>query len=137
MEKIIVQVLLLLIFWLIINTILKTLLNRSQNNNNYEINSIYSELSISVLKYRKNIMYDLIILLISFFINNFILFWVAIVYYGVMAIIEVILIIISLTTELNNPGNEIIKQELLLVFWAKLFDEISNVIMICTFLSLT
>ncbi len=137
MEKIIIQILLLIILWLIVNTILKTLLNRSQNyNNSYEINSIYSELSISVLKYRKTIMYDLIFLLILFFINNSIFFWGAIIYYVIMAIIEAILIVISLTTELNNPCNKIIIKELWLVFWSKLFDEISNIIMIFAFLTL-
>ena len=134
MEKILIQILLLFIFWLIVNTILKTLLGKYQDDNTpYEIKNILVEASKTVLNYRKAIMFDLITLLVLFIFNVKVLYWIAIIYNIIIAIIEALLIVVSFTTELNHEGNEIIKNELWLVFWSKLFNEISSIILIYTF----
>ena len=123
MEKIIIQVLILFIFWVTINAILKKLLNKSiDNSKTEEIRLSLQQLASGALSYRKTVMFDIIILL----------YWIAIVYYIVMAFISGILIITSLNNEMYYEGNKPIINELWLLFWAKLLNEISDIIMIFT-----
>ena len=137
MGEIIIPILVIFIFWLIVNIILNTLLTRSQNSEIFEIKFTLEEFALSVLRYRKTIMFNIItILVLHFFKVNF-LYWAAIVYYIVIAITQGILIISSLTTELTRPENKIIINNLWLVFISKVFDELSNIITIFTLVSFT
>lgn len=136
MSNIIIQALILFIFWIIVNEILKNLLNKCQNNDQeYEIKIAIADLSLATLSYRKTIMFDIIVLFILCFFDVEFLFIVAIIYYVVIAITGGILIVNALTTELNLPSNKVIIKELWCVFLAKVLNEISDIIMIITFWS--
>lgn len=122
MEIIVVTFILLFIFWLICNFILKEFLNKYQCLN---------ELVEASLKCRKNIMFDIFALafLVIFDLNFFI--WLGIIYYGIMTIIEGILLVIALITGIDDDlKNKRLNKDLWLMFFANLLSEFSSILIL-------
>ena len=131
MEKIIFTIIILFIFWLIVNYILKQTINRHKIV--IEIIGELDEYTASILNYRKSIMFDIIVLIILTLFNIKFLIWPAIIYYIIIGILEGILLIIAFISGLDNDlKNKKLDKDLWTIFIAKFLNEISTIIMIFT-----
>lgn len=115
------------IFWLICNVIVRKTLYDNMSD----------ELVVAAVKYRKTIMFDIIaIFLFIIFDFNFFL-WLGIAYYIIMVILEGILLIISIFTNLDYYIKEkIFETNMWLLVLAKLLNEIATIMMIFALFSL-
>lgn len=122
MELFILMIIVLFIFWLICNYILKKLLAKYQDLNDY---------TISILKGRKILMFDIIVLIFLFIFNFSFIKWIAIAYYIIIAIIEGIFLIMEFITGIDyDIKNKQIDTDLWLLFLSNLLTELANLIMI-------
>lgn len=122
MELFILMIIILFIFWLICNYILKRFLVRYQDLNDY---------TVSALKYRRTIMFDILALIFIFIFNFKFIKWIAIAYYIIIAILEGILLIIAFITGIDNDiKNRQIDTDLWVLLLSKFLNEVSNLIMI-------
>ena len=122
MGKHILAIIVLFIFWIINNSILKEILEKYQDMNDF---------TFSILNYRKTIMFDIIVLIFFIIFNVNFLIWIAIAYYVIIGILEGILLVISFFTSLDaDIKNKNIDTDLWSIFIAKLLNEISTIIMI-------
>lgn len=124
MQQIIFSIILLLIFWLITNYIF----NKYKTLNDF---------SITILKSRKTIMFNMIVLVFFILFNIKILVWIAIIYYIIIGILSGILLIISFITGLDeNIKNKNIDTDFWNMCIVNFLNEFSNIIMIFTLISL-
>ena len=131
----ILSIIILFIFWIIVNYILKQAINRHKIV--IEIIRELDEYTASILNYRKSIMFDIIVLIILTLFNIKFLIWLAIIYYIIIGIFEGILLIIAFVTGLDNDlKNKKIDKDLWIIFIAKFLNEISSIIMIFTLISI-
>ena len=84
-----VSILIIFTFWLIVNFILKIELSKY-----LELN----DLTKSILKNRKILMFNILVLIILFLFKSNILNWIIFIYYIILAIISFIILIISIIT---------------------------------------
>lgn len=120
--EIIVYILIFFIFWIICNYIVERMLQDS---------SLVEEYIISAVKYRKAIMFDIIALIFFIIFNVNFLLWLGIIYYVIISILEGIMLIISIITNLDYYLKErIFEKELWILVLAKTLNEIISVSMI-------
>lgn len=135
-------ILFLIAFWAICNMILKTILKKT---------NMLDEFSKHALNNRKNIAFDIIILLVLAFLNLKIFNWIAIVYFIIMFIVCGVLLLTSIFHEIpynkkiikqsDIPGcGEEIQREILrykkiynILLWlvfSNFINELSNILMV-------
>lgn len=122
MELKILTFIILFIFWILCNIILKYFLNKYNT---------LDELGLAVLKRRKNIIFDIfsLVFFVIFDLNFFT--WLGIIYYGIMAIIEGILLVIALITGIDKDlKNKTLNKDLWLILLANLLSEISSILIL-------
>lgn len=122
METIFLTFIVLFIFWILCNIILKSFLNKYQT---------LEELGLAVLKCRKNIMFDIISLAFFVFFDLNFFTWIGIIYYGIMIIIEGILLVIALITGIDEDlKNKTLNKDLWLILLANSLNEISSILIL-------
>lgn len=115
------------IFWLICNVIVRKTLYDNMSD----------KLVVVATKYRKTIMFDIIVIFIFIIFNFNFLLWLGIAYYIIVAILEGILLIISIFTNLDYYIKEkIFETNMWLLVLAKLLNEIATIMMIFALFSL-
>lgn len=120
--RMIVYILIFFIFWIICNYIIEKM---SRDG------SLSEEFIISAVKYRKTIMFDIIALLFFIIFDINFLLWLGIIYYVIIAILEGIMLVISVITNLDYYMKEkIFEKEMWLIVLAKTLNEIVSVSMI-------
>ena len=128
MMEFIISIVLLFILWLICNYILKILLNKYLELNDY---------TIAALEYRKTIMFDIFVLIFIFIFNFKIIRYIAVLYYVIIVLIEGILIIIATVSGLEDDiKNKKIEKNLWLLLSSKFLNEIASIIMILALFNL-
>ena len=88
----------------------------------------FLKFSDAVLKNRKNIIFNLLILILLYIFNLSFLYWIAFIYYIIVCLLEIFLIIVSFFEIIHSDN--LITKNLWLVFFSKICCEISNIIMI-------
>lgn len=120
--EIIIYILIVFIFWIICNFIVREILN---------INPLAEEFIISAVKYRKTIMFDIIALIFFIIFDVNFLIWLGIIYYVIISILEGIMLVISIITNLDYYLKEkIFEKELWLLVLEKTLSEIVSISMI-------
>lgn len=115
------------IFWLICNVIVRKTLYDNMSD----------KLVVVATKYRKTIMFDIIVIFIFIIFNFNFLLWLGIAYYIIIAILEGILLIISIFTNLDYYIKEkIFETNMWLLVLTKLLNEIATIMMIFALFSL-
>ena len=128
MEKIILPIIILFILWLINNTILRTALKKYQELNDY---------TTPLLKNRKTIMFDIILLIFFIVFDINFLLWIGIIYFIIISIVLGLLLIISLITGIDSDlKNRTVDKDVWTMFFSNCLNVISSIIMIFTLLSL-
>lgn len=123
----IIYVIIIFIFWVICNTIVRKLL----------LENAYQEIIISAIKYRKTLIFDIIAIIIFTFLDMTFFTWIGIIYYILISIIEGSLLIISLITNLDFYFKEhIFEKEMWLLVLSKLLNEIASVMAVISLFSL-
>ena len=126
MEKVLLIVL-FFIFWCICNYIVKYFLN-----NNAEDSFV-----ISAVRYRKTIMFSILALVFFIFFDINFLTWIGIIYYIIISILEGIMLVISVITNLDYYIKErIFETKMWLLVLAKTLNEVSSILMTVTLFSL-
>lgn len=119
-------IVILFIFGLICNYITVNLLNEN-----------LQDLAIGAVKYRKTIMFDIAVCMVLFIFTFKFLLWIGIVYYIIIAILEGILLIISVVTGLDEDiKNKQFDTDLWKVTLTKFLNEVSSIIVIFFLFSL-
>ena len=119
---IIVYILIFFIFWVICNCIAERISHNS---------SLSEEFIISAIKYKKAIMFDIIALIFFIIVDVNFLLWLGIIYYVIISILEGIMLVISIITNLDYYFKErIFEKELWTLVLAKTLNEIISVSMI-------
>ncbi len=115
------------IFWLICNVIVRKTLYDNMSD----------ELVVAAVKYRKTIMFDIIAIFLFMIFNFNFLLWLGIAYYIIISILDGILLIISLITNLDYYIKEkIFETNMWLLVLTKLLNEIASIMMIFALFSL-
>ena len=115
----IIYVLIIFIFWLICNTIVRKLIKENS----------YQEVIISSVKYRKTLFFDIVAIVIFTFLNIAFLNWIGIIYYILISIIEGIMLVIALVTNLDFYFKEhIFEKEMWLLVIVKFLNETASII---------
>ena len=123
----IIYVLIIFIFWLICNTIVRKLIKEN----------LYQEVIISSVKYRKTLFFDVVAIVIFTFLNITFLTWIGIIYYILISIIEGIMLVIALVTNLDFYFKEhIFEKEMWLLVIAKFLNETASIIVTLSLFSL-
>ena len=120
--RMIICILIFFIFWIICNCIVKRMLQDG---------SLSEEFIISAVKYRKTIMFDIIALIFFIIFNVNFLLWLGIIYYVIISILEGIMLVISVITNLDYYLKEkMFEKELWYLVLAKTLNEITSISMI-------
>ena len=120
--EMIVYILIFLFFWIICNCIVKRMLQDG---------SLAEEFIISAMKYRNAIMFDIIALIFFIIFDVNFLLWLGIIYYVIISILEGIMLVISIITNLDYYLKErIFEKELWILVLAKTLNEIISISMI-------
>ena len=123
----IIYVLIIFIFWLICNTIVRKLIKEN----------LYQEVIISSVKYRKTLFFDVVAIVIFTFLNITFLTWIGIIYYILISIIEGIMLVIALVTNLDFYFKEhIFEKEMWLLVIVKFLNETASIIVALSLFSL-
>ena len=123
----IIYVLIIFIFWLICNTIVRKLIKENS----------YQEVIISSVKYRKTLFFDIVAIVIFTFLNIAFLTWIGIIYYILISIIEGIMLVIALVTNLDFYFKEhIFEKEMWLLVIVKFLNETASIIVALSLFSL-
>ena len=123
----IIYVLIIFIFWLICNTIVRKLIKENS----------YQEVIISSVKYRKTLFFDIVAIVIFTFLNIAFLNWIGIIYYILISIIEGIMLVIALVTNLDFYFKEhIFEKEMWLLVIVKFLNETASIIVALSLFSL-
>lgn len=123
----IIYVLIIFIFWLICNTIVRKLIKEN----------LYQEVIISSVKYRKTLFFDVVAIVIFTFLNIAFLNWIGIIYYILISIIEGIMLVIALVTNLDFYFKEhIFEKEMWLLVIVKFLNETASIIVALSLFSL-
>lgn len=126
--RILVYILVFFIFWIICNCIVERM---SRDG------FLSEEFIISAMKYRNAIMFDIIALIFFIIFNVNFLLWLGIIYYVIISILEGIMLVISIITNLDYYLKEkIFEKELWILILAKVLNEIISVSMIFILYSL-
>lgn len=129
--NLLIFILIMFLCWIICNIILrKIFMNWKEHNAIVE----------SALNYRKNIMFDMIVLLFLYSIDFNFLTWGGIVFYFIVAITEAILICVSIFAPVENPEetylDELIEKNMNLLRISKILNEVVTVIMLIELFSI-
>ena len=120
--EMIVYILIFFIFWIICNCIVERM---SRDD------SLSEEFITSAIKYRNAIMFDIIVLIFFIIFDVNFLLWLGIIYYVIISILEGIMLVISIITNLDYYLKErIFEKELWILVLAKTLNEIISVSMI-------
>ena len=123
----IIYVLIIFIFWLICNTIVSKLIKENS----------CQEVIISSVKYRKTLFFDIVAIVIFTFLNIAFLTWIGIIYYILISIIEGIMLVIALVTNLDFYFKEhIFEKEMWLLVIVKFLNETASIIVALSLFSL-
>ena len=125
--NIFVTIILLFILWIICNGIVKILLNRYTDLN---------ELVVASVKYRKTIMFDLIIVLFLYFLDINFLNYIAIVYYIIIIFVEGFLLVISVITGITEKTDKITNNSLWLLTVSKALNELAKILVLIKIIAL-
>ena len=94
----------------------------------------YNELNefvMSCVKYRKTIMFDIILMIVFYIFNINFITWIGIVYYIIISIAEGILTVIAFISGIDDDINgKKLDKEAWALFIPKMLNEISSVFMI-------
>ena len=120
--EMIVYILIFFIFWIICNCIVERM---SRDD------SLSEEFIISAIKYRNAIMFDIVVLIFFIIFDVNFLLWLGIIYYVIISILEGIMLVISIITNLDYYLKErIFEKELWILVLAKTLNKIISVSMI-------
>lgn len=126
MEKILL-IILFFIFWFIWNYTVKIFLS----------NNLTDDFVLSAIKYRKTLMFNILTLIFFMLFDINFLTWIGIVYYIIISILEGVMLVISVITNLDYY---IKKKEFETHMWllvlAKTLNEITHIIMTITLFSM-
>lgn len=126
MEKILL-IILFFIFWCICNYIVKIFLN----------NNLTDDFVLSAVKYRKTLMFNILALIFFTLFNINFLIWIGIIYYIIVSILEGIILIISIITNLDYYIKEkVFETHMWLLILVKMLNEITHIIMLITLFSM-
>lgn len=120
----IIVLIILFVSWCVCNYVVILFVNKYGEQN---------ELTLSAWKYRKTMMFDILSLIFLFIFHVNFLIWIAIIYYILISIIEGILIIIGLTTGIEEDiKNKKLDEDLWSLMVTKILNEIASILMIIT-----
>ena len=126
MEKFLL-IILFFIFWCVCNYIVKYFFNNNAND----------DFVMSAVKYRKTIMFFILALVFFIFFNINFLTWIGIIYYIIISILEGIMLVISLITNLDYYIKEkIFETKMWLLVLMKTLNEVSSILMVIILFSL-
>lgn len=126
MEKFLL-IILFLIFWCICNYIVKKFLD----------DNMQEEFVVSAVKYRKTIMFNILALIFLIFMDIDFLTWIGIIYYVIISILEGIMLVISIITNLDYYIKEkIFETHMWLLVLVKTLNEIVSIFMLFELFSL-
>lgn len=126
MEKILL-IILFFIFWCICNYIVKIFLN----------NNLADDFVLSAVKYRKTLMFNILALIFFMLFDMKFLIWIGIIYYIIVSILEGIMLVISVITNLDYYIKEkVFETHMWLLVLAKMLNEIAHITMAITLFSI-
>lgn len=120
--EVIIYIVIYFIFWFICNYIAQIFL---------QDDSLSEEFLISAVKYRKTIMFNIFGLIFFMIFDINFLLWIGIIYYVIISILEGIMLVISIITNLDYYLKEkIFEKELWYLVLAKTLNEVVSISMI-------